>query len=75
MVYFPAPFVLCVCVFCFFNVLCFCAFSVWGREAELLVWEYLDNSWRRAPAAALLDSAPVPQRAPVPAPARRVCAP
>ena len=43
------------------------------------MWEYLDNSWRCAPAPALVDSARVLHRAPVPAPAptpvRPVCAP
>ena len=39
------------------------------------MWEYLDNSWRRAPATALLDSAPVPQRAPAPTPRSAAFAP
>ena len=57
--------------------MCYCAFSGWGREGGLWEWEYLDNSWRRAPAPVLLDSARVHQRAPAPAPApaRHVWAP
>ena len=33
------------CVF-FFLVMCYCAFSAWGREGGLWVREYLDSSWR-----------------------------
>ena len=58
-------------------VLCVFWLREGGREGGLWVWEYLDSSWRRAPAPALLDSARVPQRAPAPAPApaRHVYAP
>ena len=59
-----------LCFLCFLR--CYCAFSGWGRDRGLWVWEYLDNNCHRAPAPAQLDSARVPHCAPAPAPARHV---